>query len=369
MKLLCIGEVMIELSTALPFADALCFEKTYAGDAFNTAMAAQQLGTPTGFLTRLGTDVFSQDVLTLMRASGLHTDWIKQVPGKQMGLYLATYHTDGHLQDSWQAQYYRKNSVASTLHPDDLPFTHFFQAQAMGWQAVYATGISLAISATARDTAIKAFQQARKHKLLTCFDINYRPALWPRQEEAIDTIGRILAHTDVLTTSLHDVKLLLGLEQPGHILEYFHRKGVKWLVLRLGADGCLLGHVTGAHHHLQWLPDDAMPVKHPIGVGDAFNAGLLHALLQGQPLTDATRFAQRIAHLKLASPGTVLTDVSAVKTPPPPEPLLSALPPHQGEASFPLTAPVSVSGVCDHGLAPEQVIAVNPASVIPIRAA
>jgi 2-dehydro-3-deoxygluconokinase len=72
MKLVCIGEVMVELSTALPFADAVCFEKSYAGDAFNTAMTAHALGTPTGFLTRLGTDVFSADVLALMQAHGLN---------------------------------------------------------------------------------------------------------------------------------------------------------------------------------------------------------------------------------------------------------------------------------------------------------
>jgi 2-dehydro-3-deoxygluconokinase len=342
MKLLCIGEVMIELSTALPFSDALCFEKTYAGDAFNTAMTAQQLGTPSGFLTRLGMDVFSDDVLALMKASGLYTNWIRQIPGKQMGLYLASYTTDGNLHESWQAQYYRKNSVASSLHPDDLPYTYFHQANAMGWQAVYATGITLAISPTSRDTALKAFQQARQHHMLTCFDINYRPSLWPRQEEAIDTIGRILQYTDVLTTSLHDVQLLLGLDQPGHILEYFHRKGVRWLVLRLGAQGCLLGHVTGAHHHLTFLPDKPVPVHHPIGTGDAFNAGLLHALLQGQPLDDATRFAQHIAHIKLSHKGTVLMDIPSAAEPP---------------------------AVCEHATQPD----VNPqamnVSVLPVRAA
>lgn len=353
MKLLCIGEVMIELSTALPFSDALCFEKTYAGDAFNTAMTTQQLGTSTGFLTRLSTDVFSQDVLQLMQASGLHTDWIRQIPGKQMGLYLASYNTSGDLRESWQAQYYRKNSVASTLHPDDITYNHFFQAQAMGWQAVYATGITLAISPSSRDTAIKAFKLARQHHMLTCFDINYRPSLWPRQEEAIDTIGRILAYTDVLTTSLHDVKQLLGLDNPGHILEYFHRKGVRWLVLRLGADGCLLGQVSGAHHHFQHLPDEQVDVIHPIGAGDAFNAGLIHALLEGQSIDQSTRFAQSIARQKLVSNQTVLMDVT----------------PQKAEPVFPTTLPPTLAQPAPFELIDEKSIDHSPITVIPIRAA
>jgi sugar/nucleoside kinase (ribokinase family) len=322
-ELLCIGEVMVELSTALSFNDAVCFEKSYAGDVFNTAITAQHLGIKTAFMTRLSDDPFSGDILTLMQACGLDTRFIRQVANRQLGLYLATYNQQG----DWQAQYYRQASVGSTLHPDDMPTTRFLAAKAQGLQAVYSSGITLAISSTARDTVLKTFQLARQHQVLTCFDINYRPSLWPRQADALDTIGHALQYVDVLSTNLCDIQPLFGLDQPSHILEYCHRKGIQWLILRMGKQGCLLGHVTGAQHHFYALPD-ANPVDtitQPIGAGDAFNAALLSQLITNHNLIDAAQFAMATARQKLQSNQTVFLPETA--------------PPQSPVTSPPLTTP------------------------------
>jgi sugar/nucleoside kinase (ribokinase family) len=68
-----------------------------------------------------------------------------------------------------------------------------------------------------------------------------------------------------------------------------------WVVVKLGPRGCLAAGPDGAEIA---VPAPAMTVGDTTGAGDAFNAGLVHALARGagweEALTAATRFATTI---------------------------------------------------------------------------
>jgi sugar/nucleoside kinase (ribokinase family) len=67
------------------------------------------------------------------------------------------------------------------------------------------------------------------------------------------------------------------------------------VVVKLGPSGCLAVGPEGAEMS---VPAPAVTVGDTTGAGDAFNAGLIHALAGGagwhEALTQATRFATRI---------------------------------------------------------------------------
>ena len=60
-ELLSIGECMIELFSEEPIEVADTFTRSLAGDSFNVLVAAQRLGTSTGYVTRLGDDHRAKD--------------------------------------------------------------------------------------------------------------------------------------------------------------------------------------------------------------------------------------------------------------------------------------------------------------------
>ena len=68
-----------------------------------------------------------------------------------------------------------------------------------------------------------------------------------------------------------------------------------WVVVKLGPRGCVAAGPDGAE---LTVPAPAMTVADTTGAGDAFNAGLVHALARGadwgEALTTATRFATTI---------------------------------------------------------------------------
>ena len=51
---------MIELFSEEPMGEAETFTRSLAGDSFNILVAAQRLGSTTGYITRLGDDPFAE---------------------------------------------------------------------------------------------------------------------------------------------------------------------------------------------------------------------------------------------------------------------------------------------------------------------
>ena len=82
-----IGECMIELSEA---AGGL-MSRSYGGDTLNTAVYLARLGVRVDYLTALGDDPWSEEMLSAWRAEGVGTDLVVRVPGRLPGLL---YHQD-----------------------------------------------------------------------------------------------------------------------------------------------------------------------------------------------------------------------------------------------------------------------------------
>ena len=79
-----IGECMIELSEA---AGGL-MSRSYGGDTLNTAVYLARLGVPVNYLTALGDDPWSEEMLSAWRAEGVGTDLVVRVPGRLPGLHI-----------------------------------------------------------------------------------------------------------------------------------------------------------------------------------------------------------------------------------------------------------------------------------------
>src|SRR3546814_636067 len=109
LRIACIGECMIELSETAEGSSAGCMQRTFGGDTLNTAVylsrclkQAQDLN-PTGdgaaaevhYVTALGDDPFSAEMLAAWRREGLQTGLVCRLPGRLPGLYIIRTDTAG----------------------------------------------------------------------------------------------------------------------------------------------------------------------------------------------------------------------------------------------------------------------------------
>ncbi|GAB3375577.1 sugar kinase [Spongiibacter taiwanensis] len=302
-RVLCVGEVMVELSPSdsvlqpQPNAEPR-YQLAYAGDTFNTAIHLARLGIPTGYLTELGTDRFSEGILALGRSEGLVMTGCVTTEGSMPGLYLIENDAAGER----QFHYWRGQSAARNLFSGDEKCRHAC-ALLSQWDAVYLSGITLAVMAQGNEPGFWRFIDVlRQQRKTLIFDPNFRPRLWPDEDLARAIYRRLLSQCDVLLPTLDDEAQLWGFDDPEALVSFYRAFGVAEVAMKCPGAHAMAwagGEPVAAHS------DYRGQVVDTTGAGDAFNGGYLAARLAGQSLIDALAAAHRVAATVVAVHGAI----------------------------------------------------------------
>ncbi len=294
LDIISVGECMIELYADQPLAEAPCFMKAFAGDALNNIAAAQRMGSRTGFITRVGDDPFAPYLLKSWREMGIDVSHCRVVPGFN-GLYFISLLPGGEREFT----YYRRGSAPSTMEPADLDEAYIARARIL-----LTTGITQAISPSARATALRAAQMARAHGVLVAYDPNLRLKLWSLTE-AREALAEILPYVNIaMPGGPEEGRTLFGFEEPQAIVESLWAAGVELVALKWGMAGCWIG-VRAEGSMTQVPPLPGVESRDTTGAGDAFNGVFLHGLCSGMTPVEAARLGMIAAALKVRGRGAV----------------------------------------------------------------
>ncbi|RYX90244.1 MAG: sugar kinase [Comamonadaceae bacterium] len=283
-----LGEAMIEFNQTR--AGEPQYLQGFGGDTSNAVIAAARAGARTAYLTRIGQDRFGDELIALWQREGVDTKSIERDAAAHTAIYFVTHGPKGH-----EFSYLRAGSAASRMTPQWLPSAPVADAKIL-----HVSGISLAISTSARDTAFAAMVEAKSSKTLVSFDSNLRLKLWSL-EEARAGITQAVALCDIFLPSVDDVAVLSGLDDPDAIVDWSHSLGAATVVLKLGSEGCLVS--DGARRTR--LAGHVVPVADATGAGDCFCGNLLARMAQGDTVFDAARYANAAAALAVQGFGAV----------------------------------------------------------------
>ena len=293
LDLVCLGEAMVEFNQSRD--DATSWRSGFGGDTSNCAIAAARIGARCGYITQLGDDVFGQQLLNLWRDERVDTGGVRVVPGGDTGVYFVTHGPQGHA-----FTYRRASSAASRMAPGEADFAPCLR-QVERAHTLHVSGISQAISDSARATVFAAIERARQHGVRVSYDLNFRPRLWS-VETARPVVERTVAACDLFLPSVDEVALLAGARTPEQVLAWAHGLGAPTVLLKLGAEGCWVSERGGALTKLP--PHRVLPVD-ATGAGDCFAGCLLARLAAGDDLVAAARAANVAAALSTLGVGAV----------------------------------------------------------------
>jgi 2-dehydro-3-deoxygluconokinase len=280
-----IGEAMIELREARKGL----FARAVAGDAFNTAVYLQR-SLPTtaevSFLTAVGDDVLSGDLLAAFQAEGLSTRLVRSAPGAVPGLYLIELDQGGER----RFHYWRRASAATFWFRE---LTAHGGAEALaGVDLVYLSGISLAIlSPPERTEALELLGRLRHRVGRVAFDPNVRLKLWPDAATAAVVTEAACRLADIVLPSLEDGVMIWGECDPARQLERYAGLGAREIALTLGPSGVVV-RVDGAQEAISAAPARVVDTS---GAGDSFNGAYLAARLCGADPAAAARAGLSLA--------------------------------------------------------------------------
>lgn len=149
---------------------------------------------------------------------------------------------------------------------------------------LHVTGITPALSDSARDATLAAVQAASAAGIQVSLDVNYRARLWPRAEAAA-VLRDLLPHVTTIFASDDELDILTDAPDP---IADLLSTGVTEVVITAGSKGAWTHTATGTIHQ----PALTVTVVDSIGAGDAFVSGYLSATLDNLPtaarLTRAT---------------------------------------------------------------------------------
>jgi 2-dehydro-3-deoxygluconokinase len=287
-----LGEPMIEFNQTRPGEPT--YLQGFGGDTSNAAIAAARSGARTAYLTRIGNDSFGAMLLGLWQAEQVDTSAIEADPAAPTGIYFVTHGPDGH-----EFTYRRAGSAAARMSPDWLQ-QQATQAVLRSTKFLHVSGISLAISPQARETALFAMRQARAAGAQVAFDANLRLKLWTL-EEAREGIAQAMAACDVFLPSIDDITGLNGMTDPRDVIAWGHEAGASTVVVKLGAQGCV---VSDGQRQQAW-PGRRVQAVDATGAGDCFSGNLLARLAAGDDVFSAARYANAAAALAVQGWGAV----------------------------------------------------------------
>jgi 2-dehydro-3-deoxygluconokinase len=301
-RVVSIGECMVEFA---PTSNGQ-FAMGFAGDTFNTAWYLRRLLPATAtvsYLSAVGTDGMSDQMVGFMTAEGILTDTVQRVPGRSVGLYVIQL-TNGERSFA----YWRSTSAARLLAED----ADRLWSALDGADLIYLSGITLAIlSAEARVRLMASLARARAAGSKVAFDPNIRPGLWSDAPTMLQSISAMAAAADIVLPSHEDEARHFGDPDPVATAHRYAGSGSTLVVVKDGPMPVVTMHAGRVETRPVAVPSH--PVVDTTAAGDSFNAGFLASYLTNADLTEAVAAGTSLAARVIAGPGALVrTAVGAV---------------------------------------------------------
>jgi 2-dehydro-3-deoxygluconokinase len=289
------------------------YSRGFGGDTLNTAVYLARLDVQADYLTALGDDALSEEMIAGWAAEGIGTRRVVRLPGKLPGLYLIQTDEDGER----QFFHWRENSAARKLM--ELPETEDLLNSFPTYDLLYLSAITLSIyGQSGRGRLMTALSRARLLGTRVAFDTNFRARGWPDLEIARSVFGAAFEIADIVLASVEDLSALYPGESPAALMA---RIPTPEVVLRLTEPASLL-RFRGGESEVRAEPV-TRPVVDTTAAGDSFAAAYLAAGLAGADPVEAARAGHRLAGLVVCYPGAIIPSYAMPpkkrhRPPPPP---------------------------------------------------
>lgn len=294
----CIGECMIELSENAEVRTV----RGFGGDTLNTAVYLARLGAHVDYITALGDDPFSDEMLEAWQAEGIGTTRVLRIAGKLPGLYAIRTNEAGER----RFYYWRENSAARMVL--DQPETETLLGALSAYNVVYLSGITLSLyNERGRARLLDALARARQGGVRVAFDTNFRPRGWPSTDVARHAFELAFSVSDIVLASVEDLAPLYATPDVARLMAHL---GASEVVMKLAEPGCIVRCSDGE----QAVPTaPALRVIDTTAAGDSFSAAYLAARLAGVAPFAAARAGHRLAGEVVKHPGAIIPETAMPK--------------------------------------------------------
>src|SRR5579863_7872312 len=320
----------------IPFRKATECQIHVSGGEFNVAAnLADAFGLNTGIASAMSDYPIGDLIAERVRAMGVKPFYKHFKHDGVRGPNMAAVYSDrGHGVRAPVVFYNRSNEAAGLLKPGDFDWKAVF-GKGVRW--FHSGGIFSALSETTGELIVEAMKAAKAHGAVTSFDLNYRQKLWDiwgGQSKALDVLGRIVQHVDVLVGNEEDLQKGLGIEgqdvesksklDPTAFYAVIDQAVKKFPNVKIVATTLREVHSTNRHTWgaVAWVngktyasPLCELDVYDRVGGGDGFASGFFYGLLAGESPEESLKLGWAHGALLTTFPGdTTMATLDQVRS-------------------------------------------------------
>ncbi|RNM06598.1 aminoimidazole riboside kinase [Dickeya undicola] len=258
-KVWVMGDAVVDL---IP-EDEERYLKCPGGAPANVAVGVARLGGNSGFIGRVGEDVFGHFLRDVLAREQVEVSHMQPDAEHRTSTVVVSLDDQGERTFTFMV----RPSADLFLQPSDLP-----TFQRSEWLHLCSIALSREPS---RSTALEAIKRIRAAQGWVSFDPNIRADLWHSEQELRTCLDQVLTLADVVKLSQEEFLFLSGSEDIRQgSATLMARYPIKRLLVTQGGDGVWLHDGQQLRH---FLAQRVTPVD-TTGAGDAFVAGMLAAL-------------------------------------------------------------------------------------------
>lgn len=288
---LTVGEILIDMISEEydENGQSNVYRKFFGGSPANIAMNVKKLGIRSRVASSVGADRLGRFLIDHLQAEGIDPSLIQTSADHSTSMVVVTKSKDTpapifyrdadyHLEYSPKLEEVLVNS--KVFHFSCWPISRI----------------------PARTTIELLIEKARENGILVCFDPNYHPMIWPKDEDGLSYIKSIISKSDIVKPSEDDAERLFGKDTPENQIRKFLGLGAKLVIMTLGKEGAIVSNGSDTIV----IPSLAEEVADTTGAGDAFWSGFYTGLVKGETVRDALKIGSAVSAYKLRYTGAVV---------------------------------------------------------------
>lgn len=290
LDLLAIGEVVVDfISTEETdwLRNAYTFRKYLGGSPANIATTVGKLGGQAAIVTKTGIGAMGQFLKSELNRASVITDYLIMDHRVHTSIVFIS-------RTAKTADFEAFRGGDYQLTPEEIRESCLERAR-----IVHASTWPLSREPS-RSAVEHAFKTAAEAGKVISLDPNYSPQIWPDYRDARATLERMLAYATIAKPSRDDAMRIFGRDRtPEEYIQRFHDMGPEVVIFTMGPDGIIISEGGEMEH----IASREIKVVDATGAGDAFWAGFLVAMLDGNPLRRSVLFAREVVERKLSQVG------------------------------------------------------------------
>lgn len=295
------GEILIDFTFQGFNSDGQrLFAQNAGGAPANVLVSIQKLGGKTAFLGKIGDDMHGLFLKKTLDSEKINTEGL--IIDKKYFTTLAFVSLSNSGERSFS--FARKSGADTKISKSEINTNLLKQAK------VFHIGSLSLTDEPARTATLFAINFAKQNGAIISYDPNYRASLWKNEKIAKKHMRSLIPLVDIIKISDEETELLTGKSDIKKSAKVLYDKGVKVVVITLGAKGAYVFNKDGG----EFVEPFKCKVVDTTGAGDSFWGGFLHKLTKSgkspeelslSDLTDFAKFGNAVASLCVEKNGAI----------------------------------------------------------------